>query len=64
MSENKKYTLNRLEAGELTRRLVTALSWTDDVVAVDLGEVDEIGNINIYVDSRLAATLRSFKEEA
>jgi hypothetical protein len=64
MSENKQYTLHRHQAADLIARLSTALSWTDDVVSVDLGEVDHKGCVNVYVDGLLTATLRPFKEEA
>lgn len=64
MSASKHYTLHRHQVADLIARLSNALAWTDDVVSVDLGEVDGIGSVNVYVDGLLSATLRPFKEEA
>lgn len=53
----QSYDLKKHDAAEMIGRIAATLSWGGDYVPFDLAHVDN-GNVNVYVDGLLVATLR------
>ena len=60
---NTKYKVYRYDAAGLIARLSNSMVWNEfGSIRVDLGDVDDSGHVNVYVDGLLAATLRPVKD--
>lgn len=54
----KGYKVKRRDMANLIAKLAYAIKWEDEhTIEVSFSDVDEYGNMNVYVDGNLAATL-------